>query len=589
VLGVYTPAGVLLYAMGSNMNDGGWHSVVMISDPSTPTTTNFYIDQVPYLALVGYDLRRTTRVTVGGSSDGANNFYVLDGDIAGLASSTTNGAGGYERRFLPLKTDTGWSVFSEYASYFGVSAALTGVDSKRVAVPNTVGGNAADVFQLIARTVGGVAWVDPQTGTLKLIGSSESRLSTSIATVTLGADDVGDQTWRRGSDERPTRQSASSQFGTVTVVDTGAEAAGVPRTESSVDTTAASVADALNVANLVRARSAALRLQALTVDLVSASNSLYSSLLGSLVPGARITVASVPSAMFGRSSVDVYVQGWTEVLSSRGYTVALETTPADDVVEGRWASSRFGWGDGVCTASALTSSGTSVTLSWTSNIINLLTSNDTSFETGALTGWASGSNCTASASSTLARSGSWSMRMSSTAAGAMTAGMSSPTLYRAQAGRGYVATGYVRSGAVSRTAQLAISFYDAAGTFISSTSPNNVTTSTGSWALVVAFGAAPAGTAFFSPVTIITTTGGAAELHYWDDISAWAETAMSTNAGDYPMDLNINGERVTVTSAPAGGLSPQTVTITRGVAPSVARAHAANETVEVWDAARWAF
>ena len=63
---------------------------------------------------------------------------------------------------------------------------------------------------------------------------------------------------------------------------------------------------------------------------------------------------------------------------------------------------------------------------------------------------------------------------------------------------------------------------------------------------------------------------------------------MSTSAGDYPLDLDINGERVTVTSAPAGSTSPQTVTITRGVAPTVARAHGAGEAVDVWNAARWA-
>lgn len=65
--------------------------------------------------------------------------------------------------------------------------------------------------------------------------------------------------------------------------------------------------------------------------------------------------------------------------------------------------------------------------------------------------------------------------------------------------------------------------------------------------------------------------------------------SLSTSAGDYPMDIDIAGERCTITSAPAGGSSPRTVTISRGVAPTVARAHAAGDPVEVWDAARWAF
>lgn len=61
---------------------------------------------------------------------------------------------------------------------------------------------------------------------------------------------------------------------------------------------------------------------------------------------------------------------------------------------------------------------------------------------------------------------------------------------------------------------------------------------------------------------------------------------LSTSAGDYPLDLDLNGERVTITSAPAGGTSPRTVTVTRGVAPTVARAHSAGEPIDVWNAAR---
>lgn len=58
---------------------------------------------------------------------------------------------------------------------------------------------------------------------------------------------------------------------------------------------------------------------------------------------------------------------------------------------------------------------------------------------------------------------------------------------------------------------------------------------------------------------------------------------LSTSAGDYPLDLDINGERVTVASAPAGSASPQTVTLAaRGAGGTVARAHGVNEAVDVW-------
>lgn len=62
---------------------------------------------------------------------------------------------------------------------------------------------------------------------------------------------------------------------------------------------------------------------------------------------------------------------------------------------------------------------------------------------------------------------------------------------------------------------------------------------------------------------------------------------LTTTGGEYSMDLDWNGERVTV-SVPGGSTSPQTVTVTaRGVAPSVARVHATGESVDIWHA--WTF
>jgi hypothetical protein len=54
-----------------------------------------------------------------------------------------------------------------------------------------------------------------------------------------------------------------------------------------------------------------------------------------------------------------------------------------------------------------------------------------------------------------------------------------------------------------------------------------------------------------------------------------------------PFDLDLNGERVTVTAVT--GTGPWTLTVVRGVAPTVARAHAAGEPVEAWAPALVAF
>lgn len=64
---------------------------------------------------------------------------------------------------------------------------------------------------------------------------------------------------------------------------------------------------------------------------------------------------------------------------------------------------------------------------------------------------------------------------------------------------------------------------------------------------------------------------------------------LTTSAGAYPLQLDWNGECVTITSAPASATSPQTVTITaRGQNGTVARAHSTGEAVEIWLAARYA-
>src|SRR6187549_388474 len=59
-------------------------------------------------------------------------------------------------------------------------------------------------------------------------------------------------------------------------------------------------------------------------------------------------------------------------------------------------------------------------------------------------------------------------------------------------------------------------------------------------------------------------------------------TGVPINPAAVPLDLNWNGERVTVTAA-GGGTSPQTLTIsTRAVAPTVARVHVAGEPIEIY-------
>jgi hypothetical protein len=84
---------------------------------------------------------------------------------------------------------------------------------------------------------------------------------------------------------------------------------------------------------------------------------------------------------------------------------------------------------------------------------------------------------------------------------------------------------------------------------------------------------------------LTTTTTGTLVL-----TTAAGKPALTVDSTAYPLDLNLDGERVTVAAAPASSTSPQTVTVTaRGVAPTVARAHASGASVDIWHAAQATF
>ena len=86
-------------------------------------------------------------------------------------------------------------------------------------------------------------------------------------------------------------------------------------------------------------------------------------------------------------------------------------------------------------------------------------------------------------------------------------------------------------------------------------------------------------------VPLMTVTGGTAigtTANGTLIITTASGPTLSTAAGSYPLDLDWDGELVTITSAPAGSASPQTVTTTtRGKAPTVARVHAAGDPIDV--------
>ncbi len=57
---------------------------------------------------------------------------------------------------------------------------------------------------------------------------------------------------------------------------------------------------------------------------------------------------------------------------------------------------------------------------------------------------------------------------------------------------------------------------------------------------------------------------------------------LTNAAGDLPFDITVDGERMTVTAVSAAA-SPQTLTVTRGLAPTYGMAHSSGAAVSIWN------
>lgn len=151
---------------------------------------------------------------------------------------------------------------------------------------------------------------------------------------------------------------------------------------------------------------------------------------------------------------------------------------------------------------------------------NLLTANQSNLETD-LTGWVgAGTNCTATRSTTTAKSGAASLRLD--AAG--TSDMSTTTDTGASgepvvAGETYTASAYSK-GAAARTVKVGIRWYEAGGAFISEDLGTGIANNTSDWTTRASVTAvAPATAAFASVKVFVDDPGGAGEYHYFDEIA----------------------------------------------------------------------
>lgn len=493
-----------------------------------------------------------------------------------------------------------------------------GTDNRTVVRVNTLDtGDLASALQNLARTVGGVFWVNAQ-GRPEMLLADALRLKTPIATIDVEADGDGDSIeLSRSIDSAPTRVTVQSPVGTVVLVDDEAEAAG-SRREITVSTGAASTTDGTAIAGYYLNVSKSLRVTSISVDLATAGSDLYAALLGGLKPGSRLRLTGLPSTVFGYSQTDVYVQGWREDYSREAVRLTFDCTPADDPVEALVEDAEYGRfaGDGtlllafpltvgatsigvapgatgtpVLTGSAsdypvdlevfgerVTATGAGSTPSRTNRCTN------PSFETNT-TGWsgvlAGKTTSTLATSTAQAKLGISSLRVTWPTA---IAGGSVVHYTAAGLTIGLVYTFSIYAFVPAGSPAVQVVEGTGAGTSVTYSPQQATTGTTGAWVRIGITLTASAATHVFAVTTVTASTSG--QVVYLDGALLEQVTA---GVGSY-FDGAVNGGGWTGTAhASTSTQTYRSVPVTRGVVPSVARAHNGGEEVNVWHEAAFAF
>jgi hypothetical protein len=154
--------------------------------------------------------------------------------------------------------------------------------------------------------------------------------------------------------------------------------------------------------------------------------------------------------------------------------------------------------------------------------VTSLAGQNAGFEGGIGT-WTSGGNANLSGTSAQSHSGASSMAMSSQASGNMScAHCADPQILTAGVSctpNGLVqCSAWLRAAVSARSVQCGAAFYNAAGTFLSIVYGSTVADSSAGWTQATAALTAPGGAVWCNARVQVLATGGAAEVHYVDDV-----------------------------------------------------------------------
>lgn len=269
----------------------------------------------------------------------------------------------------PSAGDTIDNQIARIGTWTGTTCTSVTASGKLAVLPPTQGQSALDALVRIARGESGIAYHDYASDSVLVVTSPDADPVATTLIVDAERDLLGPPVFGRDATARVARGVAETPVATVTAED-AALLASIGAVEESVECTLARRTDlrALASSLISRGREQVLRVREATIDLVGAVNDVYAQWF-TMTLGSRMRVSNLDTSVMGRTYDDGYLLGYVETADATTFQAAVYLSPADSPRVGRYDTGRYCWGDGVCTlSSGITSSATSLTLTWTGGV-----------------------------------------------------------------------------------------------------------------------------------------------------------------------------------------------------------------------------
>jgi hypothetical protein len=313
-----TPANVFVSLIAANVDENRWVMINVETLTATPTTTRCGFD-ANFADYAGFDFRNTRAILFGG-----NGSTVPEMEIAGIATSASENGISYIKN-QGLTAGLGGAMSSRISGLTSIIPVALVTVAGGDYTAQTLTGNwhdrtALDMMQEQMRTIRGFWWARSFDSVLTAVPLATTYPGTPLITIDAEGHMLGTLELREAVESVPTRVTVEYPAGQVTVIDAARETAAGTQIRNVTSTTIIdSQANAETLATtLLGNASTKLRIASFTLDLETATSDTVAAMfatvgdLPGLYPTQRIRI-TLPASHFNPSTVDAFVEGWTEV------------------------------------------------------------------------------------------------------------------------------------------------------------------------------------------------------------------------------------------------------------------------------------